>query len=423
MRMTRKFLALMVSGVLAVGLAGCSPAGTGGKSADSAGQTSAAESKGEEKKEEGTAEAKTDSGDKEPVRIGVIYSATGVMASGGIYMKQSIEMAAEEINAAGGVLGGRMIELVEDDDQSDQTTAINLMNKMGSDATICAVIGPHTSTNATAVSDTVKEFKIPYLTGGTSAKLKELDNEYMFKVRCNDDVVVNSAIKYMTETVGCKKLGILYINDEFGVGGKDIMVQYCKDNGIEYVEANHNATDQDLTAQILQMKQADVDGLIAWSSNVCPIVARQTSELGFDKPILMNAAFGAQDVLDSLPAEVTEGKMAATDATAEDTDPLAAEFVKKYSEKYGLKPRGDWANSYYGGMQVLKEAIEKAGSTDREAIQKAITEVKDIPSTLGNLQADENGCLVHECSIVKAVKKDDGKCVFELVEKVKENGY
>lgn len=391
--MKRRVIAGLLIGAMTLGLVGCS---------------------------NGNSNATSNSDDS--IKIGVIYSATGTMAGRGDYMKNAITLAAEEINEAGGVLG-KEVELVIEDDQSDQTTAINMMNKMGSNKDIVAVFGPHTSTNATAVSNTVQDYKLPYFTGGTSAQLKDLGNEYMFKVRCNDTVVVNSAIKFVTETLGAKKIGILYINDEFGVGGRDIMVQYCEDNNIEYVEANHNATDQDLTSQIMQMKKENVDALIAWSSNVCPIVARQTTELGFDKPVIMNSGFGGQDVLDSLPAEVTDGKYAASDFTAEDPSEEVAEFVEKYQKAYGVKPLGDWSASYYGAFKMLMQAIENGGSADRETIKNAMYEMKDFVAPLGTLATDENGCLVHETSIIQAQKQEDGKCIFILVEKLKESGY
>ncbi len=404
----RLFIALLIT-VMAFGMIACKTEGNTKEGNTKEGETANEETTG------GTA-----SGD--PIKIGVIYSATGTMAGRGEYMKNSITMAVNEINQAGGILG-RQIQLVMEDDQSDQTTAINMMNKMGSDKNIVAVFGPHTSTNAIAVSNTVMDYKIPYFTGGTSAKLLTLGNDYMFKVRCNDTVVVNSAMKFVTDTLKAKKIGIMYINDEFGVGGRDLMVKYCEDNNLEYVETNHNATDQDLTSQIMQMKQANVDALIAWSSNVCPIVARQTSELGFDKPIIMNSGFGGQDVLDSLPVEVTNGKYAAADMTAEDPDPIVADFVKKFQDAFGVKPLGDWSASYYGAMKMLAKAIENGGAADRESIKKAMYEIKDFDAPLGKLVADQNGCLVHETTIMQAVKQEDGKAILELVEKIKETGY
>lgn len=352
------------------------------------------------------------------IKVGVLWSATGDTGGRGVFQKEAMEMAAKEINEAGGVLG-RELELVFEDDGSDQTTSINMMNKMVGNEEIVAVFGPHTSTNAMAVSDIVKEAKIPYFTGGTSVKLQDLENEYMFKVRCNDGLVVQSAMNFATKELGAQKIGILYINDEFGVGGRDIMVQYCEDNGLEYVEANHNGTDQDLTSQIMQMKQENVDVLIGWSSNVCPILARQTTELGFDKPVIMNAAFAGQDVLDSLPPESTEGKYAATDFTAEDPDDTVKEFVEKFESAYGKTPVGDRDAAYYGGLYMFKAAVEKAGSADREAVKEALYEVS-VEAPFGTLAADENGCLVHQCDIVQAQKQEDGECVLVLVDKVKQ---
>jgi branched-chain amino acid transport system substrate-binding protein len=395
--MKKRMIAGFMTAAMALGMVGCSQGGAGNSGA-----------------------GKSASGNA--IKVGVIYSATGTMAGRGDYMKNAIELATKEINAAGGVLG-KNIELVMEDDQSDQTTAINMMNKMGSNKDIVAVFGPHTSTNAIAVSNTVKDYKIPYFTGGTSKKLKALGNEYMFKTRANDEVVVASAMNFVTKTLNAKKIGILYINDEFGIGGKDIMVQYAKDNNLQYVEANHNATDQDLTSQIMKMKQENVDALIAWSSNVCPIVARQTTELGFNKPVIMNSGFGGQDVLDSLPTEVTVGKYAAADFTAEDPTPTTAEFVKKFEAAYGKKPLGDWSASYYGAMKMLAQAIKDAGVVDREKVKDAMYKIKDFDAPLGKLTTDKNGILVHEASIIRAKKLDNGKAVFELVKKEKEAGY
>lgn len=392
--MRKRLIAGLMTGLIALGMVGCGN-GSGSSGKGSSGDT---------------------------IKVGVIYSATGTMAGRGDYMKNAIELATKEINADGGVLG-KKIELVMEDDQSDQTTAINMMNKMGSNKDVVAVFGPHTSTNAIAVSNTVKEYKIPYFTGGTSKKLKALGNEYMFKTRTNDEVVVNSAMEFLNKTLKVKKVGILYINDEFGVGGKDLMVEYAKKNNIAYVEANHNATDQDLTSQIMKMKQENVDALIAWSSNVCPIVARQTTELGFDKPVLMNSGFGGQDVIDSLPVAATEGKYAACDFTAEDTTPVVAEFVKKYQDAYGKKPLGDWSANYYGAMKMLAKAINDAGSADREKVKDAMYKISNFDAPLGKLTTDKDGILVHEAAIIQAQKQADGKAVLKLVEKVKEAGY
>lgn len=400
MQKKKRFLSLLLAIVMLL-LAACGGGGGGDKPADDGGNGGG------------------DAAAGDTIKIGVISSTTGNFADRAPYQVEALELAVEEINAAGGVLG-KPIELVIEDDQSDQTQAVNMMNKIGSDSSIVAVFGPHTSTNAVAVSSSVEQYGIPYFTGGTSAQLRELGNEYMFMIRANDRLVAEAAVRYAVDAYSPSKVGILYINDEFGVGGRNIMVDFCEANGLEYVEANHNATDQDLTAQILQMQEAGVDVLIGWCSNVCPVLARQSSELGFDKPVIMNSGFGGQDVLDSLSPEVTIGKMACCDFTAEDPDPAAKEFVDKYVEKFGRKPLGDWSASYYGGMRMLAEAIEQAGSADRAAIKDAMYAHAGYEGPLGLLQSDKDGVLVHQASIIVAAQRDDGSMVFDLVEKITE---
>ena len=414
--MRKKMLALLAIGCVSLALFGC------GKGTQQNSSPASREDKSSVEENKVETETKEEYSSEDTIKVGVLWSATGDTGGRGVFQKEAMEMAAKEINEAGGILG-KQLELVFEDDGSDQTTSINMMNKMVTNEDIVAVFGPHTSTNAMAVSDIVKKAGIPYFTGGTSVKLKDLQNEYMFKVRCNDGLVVESAMNFATKELGAKKIGILYINDEFGVGGRDIMVKYCEDNGLEYVEANHNGTDQDLTSQIMQMKQENVDVLIGWSSNVCPILARQTTELGFDKPVIMNAAFAGQDVLDSLPAESTDGKYAATDFTAEDPDESVKSFVDKFKAVYDKVPVGDRDAAYYGGLYMFKAAVEKAGSTDREAIKDAMYEVKEIEAPFGKLTADENGCLIHQCDIVQAQKQEDGKCILVLVDKVLEEGF
>ena len=98
-----------------------------------------------------------------------------------------------------------------------------------------------------------------------------------------------------------------------------------------------------------------MDVLIGWSSNVCPILARQTTELGFDKPIIMNAAFAGQDVLDSLPQNLRTESMRLQILRLRTRDEAVKEFVEKFEAAYGKTPVGDrecsilWRTLYVQG--------------------------------------------------------------------------
>ena len=106
------------------------------------------------------------------IRIGVSAAITGAAPLDGARSVQGIKMAVSEINAAGGVLG-RPLEIVVEDDANDSATAVNVVNKLVSDQSIVALLGPHRSANAMAVEGIVAQAEIPYLTGASSPSLVE----------------------------------------------------------------------------------------------------------------------------------------------------------------------------------------------------------------------------------------------------------
>ena len=156
----KKILGVTLAACMAAtSLAGCS--GSPGK------QTTAAPAAGEP----GAGQAAQSTATGEPIKVGVSNMVTGPMAAGGIRMKQAITMAFEEINANGGVLGGRPLEMVLVDDTGTPTGAVNAVNKiLGENVSVS--IGPHTSPMASATQELYRKAGVPFITAATSPKLR-----------------------------------------------------------------------------------------------------------------------------------------------------------------------------------------------------------------------------------------------------------
>ena len=209
--------------MVATSLAGCS--GSPGK------QTTAAPAAGESGTEAGQAAQSTATG--EPIKVGVSNMVTGPMAAGGIRMKQAITMAFEEINANGGVLGGRPLEMVLVDDTGTPTGAVNAVNKiLGENVSVS--IGPHTSPMASATQELYRKAGVPFITAATSPKLLEAENPYFFRISVSDGAVGPAMVEFAKDKFGAKKIGALYDTDDYGVAADGATKQYCADNGIEY---------------------------------------------------------------------------------------------------------------------------------------------------------------------------------------------
>ena len=185
--MMKKRLAVGLAAVMMMGLTACSGGGTAGGTSAPA---SAASQQSQEEKTEGekTEAEKTEASEEldGEIKFGVSCAITGNFPLAGQRTKEGIDLALEQINANGGVLGKKLVYVAEDD-QNTQTTAVNVVTRLLNED-VCAVIGPHTSGNAAATSDLYKNAGIPFMTGGSSPKLATLDNPYFFRVRPSDTI-------------------------------------------------------------------------------------------------------------------------------------------------------------------------------------------------------------------------------------------
>jgi branched-chain amino acid transport system substrate-binding protein len=337
------------------------------------------------------------------ILFGVSAAMTGNFPLAGQRTKEGIDLALEEINAAGGVLGKKLVYTIEDD-QNTQTTAVNVVTKILTQK-VAAVIGPHTSGNAMATQELYKKAQVSYLTGGVSPRLTELGNEYFFRVRPSDTINGQVASKYAIEKLGAKKIGISFNNNDFGTGGRDVIIAYLEKAGIPYVAVGHNAGDKDLTGQIMRLKSEGVDVIISWTDDAeVALTARQLYELGVNVPVIASAGVVMDQVLNLLEPEYVEGWYSVTDFVVASNNPVITTFVNNFKNKYGHVPEL-YAATYYSAAYVVADAIKRAGSADPKEVRDALAQTKNLSLPEGVYTADGNRNMVHGCVIAQILKK------------------
>ncbi|WP_444658372.1 ABC transporter substrate-binding protein [Caproiciproducens sp. R2] len=338
------------------------------------------------------------------ITIGVSAGITGSIPMAGERTLQGVKMAVEEINAKGGVLGKELVIEVADD-QSNQSVVINAVNKLASNPDVVAIIGPHLSGSVMAASDTLKKAKVPFLSQGTSPKLRTIGNEYLFKIRPCDAISAEVAAKYAVEDLGAKKVGISYNNNDFGVGGKGVIEAYLTKVGVPFVSEGHNSGDKDLTGQIMKLKNENVDVVISWTDDAeSALTARQFYELNLNKPVITSTATSTQQVLDLIDEKAVEGFYSVCDFVITDPSEEVQDFAKRFKEKYGIAP-DQYAGNNYSVTYLIADAITRAGKADREAIREALASTKDVSGLSGTYHADSNNELIHECKLVQIKSK------------------
>ncbi|NLF28655.1 MAG: ABC transporter substrate-binding protein [Clostridiales bacterium] len=328
---------------------------------------------------------------EDTVLVGVSCMETGPMAAGGLHMKQAITMAFEEINAAGGVLGGKTLEMYLVDDTGNAAGAVTAVNNiLSQDVSVC--IGPHTSPMALAAMEYYKEAGIPFVTAATSPSLVDQNNEYFFRMSVSDASVGKVMVKFAAETFGAKKIATIHIANDYGKAANNSSKTYAESIGLEYYSEGMTAEDTDLTGQLLKIKDWGPDVMFSFNHDAdSALVIRQFNELGMkDIPFVGSNALPMPQTLDLISGEQVNGMYASTDFFADATDPVMADFMARYEQRWGVLPER-YAAMYYTASHLIADAINRAGSPDPAAIRDALAATEGFESMLGKLTANEHG--------------------------------
>jgi branched-chain amino acid transport system substrate-binding protein len=343
----------------------------------------------------------------EPIKIGLIASTTGFSAEQGVLAVNGARLAVEEVNKSGGV-GGRMIELETEDDQSTNPGAVLAFSKLSSQGRLTAVIGPIRSTQIQAMSPSIAKAGVPTLIGGSDTALTHVNNHWLFRLRPNDSFSAKVIADFGINSLKAKKWAIVYSTDAYGAGGAKALTEALKDLGVTPVMSQaFTGNAQDFATIALGIKNSGADlisGYIGMPPDLA-IFAKQLGQLGMTVPILIGQ--GASVTARRLAGSALFGSYAVIDFTP-DASAATREFSKKYRQTYGIDP--DFFSSWtYDAIQILALAIKKAGKTDAEAIRNAILDIRGYEGVEGTYAFDQNGDGLHGYNVVR---NEEGKLVF-----------
>jgi len=336
----------------------------------------------------------------EPIKIGMVVPLTGPIADAGRYGTQGAKLAVEEINTQGGVLG-RPLELIIEDDQTQNPTTVLAFTKLADNKEIVAFLGPTRSTQIQAIAPSVLQAARPVLIGGTDPTLTKSGNPWFFRFRPNDSYTARTMAAFGLEKLGKTKWAIVHATDAFGGNAKSPFVDALKARGIAPVmtEGQPNSS-PDYTAVALAVKQSGADILatfITFEPDVA-IFARQLRQLGVNVVWL-----GSPSITTTTARKLAGPSLYDTYAAADfhpDANPEAKAFAEKYSARYKTAP--DFFASWpYDAVHVLANAITAAGGIDPGKIRQALLAVKGYKGVEGTYNFDANGDGLHGYNIVK----------------------
>ena len=336
---------------------------------------------------------------QDAIKIVNLVELSGAGATAGTNFKNGVELAIKEINASGGILG-RKIQSTTSDTQSNPGVAKGLTQKAVDDGAF-AIFGPVFSGSIMVSMAESRRAEVPNFTGGEAASITEQGNPYVFRTSFGQSTSFPKLARYINSKA--KTLAVIYVNNDFGKGGRDAIVKLMEGSPTKVVaDISTNQGQIDFSAAVLAAKQSNADAVFVYTNEEESARAlREFRKQGWNKPIIGETTLTGQKVIE-LAGEAANGAVAHVGLTvdAPPTKAFGAKFQQEYkyvSDHNGIKG--------YTGMYVLKAAIEKVGKLDRVAVAQALKNstftAKQHPGVLMDVSFDGKGDIDRESFMVE----------------------
>lgn len=359
-------------------------------------------------------------GAADTIRVGVVAELTGDIPAVGASCKNAAELAAKEVNDAGGLeVGGKkyQIELFIEDNAGKADQSASATQKLITQQNVVAIIGPNASRYAIPASEVAESSKVmlisPWSTNPKTTLVGDTgqSKKYVFRACFIDPFQGRVVAKFAMDNLGAKKAAVLYdVASEYNKGIADIFKATFEEIGGTVVAFETYTTgDKDFSAQLTKIKDAnpDVVFLPNYYSEV-PLQIQQAHRLGITVPFLGSDSWGSAELLTLCGAEC-EGYYFSTHYAPDAATPVATKFIEAYKNTYGVVP-DDVAALTYDSFGLLFQALQTAGKVDRQAVRDAMAKIPKYDGVTGSMTFAEGSGDPIKSAVILQIK--DGKFVW-----------
>ena len=332
---------------------------------------------------------------QDTVKIGGNFELTGDAAAYGTPMSEAAKLAVKEVNENGGVLGGE-VEYVEYDNTSDLTEAASVAQRLASEDVV-GIVGPATTGDSNAQIPVIQEAAVPAILPAATGNGMTLDDngdvfEYLFRVAFEDAFQGRAAATYVTETLGAQTAALFVDQStDYATGLEQAFTEEFEALGGQVVTTeSFQSGDTDFTASLTSLLSQEFDVLyVPGYYTEVGLLIKQARELGITQPIVGGDGLGNQTLVDLAGASnVNDVYYTAHYSPLSDDEDLQ-DFLTKFEEEYG-KQADQFAVLSYDATMLLLNAVERAGSADRQAVTDALAATETFDGLTGTFSIDED---------------------------------
>lgn len=329
--------------------------------------------------------------DNGPIKVGVYGDLTGNTASFGQSTKNGIQLAADEINAQGGI-NGRKVELIVEDDQGKPEQAKTVATKLITQDKVHALLGEVASTNSLAAAPVSQENKIPMITPSSTNPKVTQTGDYIFRVCFIDPFQGAVMAKFASSELKAKTAAI------FGDAGSDYSKglteffekEFAKSGGKVVTKQSYTVNDPDFKGQLTNIRSSNPDVLyVPGYYGQVGIIAKQSRELGMNIPILGGDGWDSPDIW-KLGGDALKNSYLSNHYSVDDPSPAIQKFVAAYKAKFNGTSPDALAALAYDAMNILADSIKRAGTTEGSKLRDAIAQTTNFAGVTGSITINKD---------------------------------
>lgn len=344
------------------------------------------------------------------ILVGYYGDLSGRTSSFGQSTKNGVEMAADEINKAGG-LNGRQIQIIVEDDQGEPNKAATVVTKLINQDKVHALLGEVASSNSLAAAPKAQEAKVPMISPSSTNPAVTQVGDYIFRVCFIDPFQGEVMAKFASTNLKAKRAAILYdFNSDYSRGLYEFFKRSFTKLGGEIVsEKSYTQGDRDFSGQLTAIRSANPEVIyVPGYYGEVGVIANQTKQLGIKAPLLGGDGWDAPQLW-QLGGAALNGDYISNHYSVDDPSPAIQKFVADYKARFNILPDA-LAALGYDSMKVLADAIQRAGGTENAKLRDAIAQTKGFAGVTGAITIDQDRNAVKPAVVLKL---QDSKFVYE----------
>jgi len=330
---------------------------------------------------------------QEPVTFAFLGELSGAGAVSSTNFRDGALLAIEEINAKGGILG-RKIVLKQYDTQTNPGTARAQMQK-AIDEEPYVILGPIFSGIVKVSMMLAQQAEIPQIMGGEASDLTQQGNAYLFRTSFGQQVSMPKIANYMRDIVKAKTVAVVWVNNDFGKGGRDNFTKEMNARGIKIVaDISTESGQTDFAADVVKAKAAGPDAIFVYTNEEeSARFLREAKKQGIAVPLIGETTLLGQKVID-LAGDAANGARGHVGLSADIPVPAVQAFKERFNARFKYVPDHNGIKGYTG-VYAIKYVTEKLGKFDRKALAKMLHGLtitpKDEPGILIETTWDDKG--------------------------------